>query len=218
MSVRCEIKDYSTIKKKLDAMKKAPEQVMKRTLSDVRTRAPGWVAAEVVKAYGVKKGDISGEKLGKVKVEGDSIKTMRIKYTGRLLTPTHFSMSPTAPKPGGGYTLKATIIKGERATLGKVKKLTKKQRAAIGKNFTRSGTQTSERSPIMLMHTGAGGGDKTQYIPFQRVSKRRNDIKAIKTLSLPQMVSSPRTSDNIMASLNENIEKRLHHHMERAGL
>lgn len=209
MSIRCEIKDYNILKKKLDAMKKAPKEVMKRTLSDVRTRAPGWVAAEIVKVYGVKKGDISGNKLGKVVVEGDSMSTVRIKYTGRPLTHTHFSMSPTAPNPGGGYTLKATVIKGERATLGKVKKLTKKQRAALGKNFTRSGTQTSERSPIMLMRANGG-----QYLPFQRVSKRRDDIKAKKTISLPQMVGSKRTSDNIQAAINEKLGKRLDQHMK----
>jgi hypothetical protein len=218
VSVKCEIKDFKALKKTLDKMQEAPRKVLSSTLSDVRKRAPGWVAAEVVKVYGVKKGEVTGQKIGTVKVEGDSLKTVKIKYTGRLLTPTHFNMSPKAPTPGGGYTLKASIIKGERATLGKVKKLTKKQRAALGKNFTRSGTQTSERSPIMLMHTGAGGADKTQYIPFQRVSKRRDDLKVIKAISLPQMVGSERTNVGIRTTLNDNIEKRLQHHMKRHGL
>lgn len=213
MSVTCQIKDYNILQKKLEDMKKAPEKVIKRTLSDVRNRAPGWVAAEIAKEYGVKKADINGNKLGKVKVEGDSIKTIKIKYTGRVLTPTHFGMSPKTPGPNA-YTLKATIIKGQRSTLGKVKKLTKKQRKALGKNFTRSGTRNSDHSPIMLMRTGANSADKTQYIPFQRKSTRRSDVKAIKTISLPQMVSSERTSEGITRAINENLGKRLDQHMK----
>lgn len=214
MSVKCEIKDFNALKKTLEKMQEAPRKVMSSTLSDVRKRAPGWVAAEVVKVYGVKKGEVTGQKIGSVKVEGDSLKTVKIKYTGRLLTPTHFGMTPKAPKEGGGaYTLKASILKGERATLGKVKKLTKKQRAALGKNFTRSGTQTSDHSPIMLMRANGG-----QHLPFQRKSTNRNDIKVIKTISLPQMVGSERTNVGIRTTLNDNIEKRLSHHMKRHGL
>lgn len=213
MSVTCKIKDYNILQKKLEDMKKAPEKVMKRTLSDVKKRAPGWVATEVVKAYGVKKAEINGQKIGKVKVEGNSIKTVKIKYTGRVLTPTHFGMTPKAPGPNA-YTLKATIARGERKTLGKVKKLTKKQRKALGKNFTRSGTRNSDHSPIMLMHTGAGNADKTQYIPFQRKSTNRKNVEAIKTISLPQMVSSERAAPNITNAINENLSKRLEHHMK----
>ena len=212
MSVKCEIKDYKIIKKKLDDMlgRTAPKKVLERTLSDVRTRAPGWVAAEVVKVYGVKKSEITGNELGKVKVTGNSMKNVSIKYTGRMLTHTHFGMSPTAPKEGGGaYTLKATIVKGERATLGKVKKLTKKQRAALSKNLTQSGTQTSDHSPIMLMRAKGG-----HYLPFQRKSTDRKDVKVIKAISLPQMVSSERTHDSIQAAINEKLGKRLDQHMK----
>lgn len=213
VSVTCQIKDYKVLKKQLEKMQKAPKMVLKRTMSDVKTRAPGWVAAEVSKVYGVKKAEITGNKLGKVTVEGDTVQTVKIKYTGRVLTPTHFGMTPKAPGPNA-YTLRASIIKGQKATLGKVKKLTKKQRAALGKNFTRSGTQKSDHSPIMLMSTGANNADKTQYIPFQRKSTRRSDVEAIKTVSLPQMVSSERAAHNITKAINDNLGKRLDQHMK----
>ena len=115
------------MKKKIDDMQKAPQQVMKNLTSEAKKRVPGWVATEVAKQYGVKKGEITGQKIGRIKAEGDSFKEVRVVYTGRVLTPTHFNMSPKAPNPGGGYTLKATIVKGQRTTLGQVKKLTKKQ-------------------------------------------------------------------------------------------
>ena len=208
--VRMAIKNYQGLKKKLDDQKKAPQKVMKALSSDARKRVPGWVAAEVTQTYGVKKSEITGKKIGGVKVQGSDVRNMKVIYTGRPLTHTHFSMSPKVPKQGGGYTLKATVIKGQRTTLGKVKKLTKKQRAALTKNFTGSGTKTSDHSPIMLMRANGG-----QYLPFQRKSPNRKDIEAIKTVSLPQMISSERTAEGIQKVINENLEKRLDHHMKR---
>lgn len=210
MSVTCQIKNYKALQKRIEDMKKAPRKVIKNLTSDAKKRVPGWIAAEVTKVYGVKKSEITGGQLGSVKVEGEKFDQVRVVYKGRVLTPTHFSMSPKAPKPDrGAYTLKATFIKGERATMGKVKKLTKKQRAAMGKNFTRSGTKNSDHSPIMLMPTGS------TYIPFQRKSTNRKDVEAIKTLSLPQMVSSDRTGEAIQTAINNGLGKRLDHHMQR---
>ena len=211
MSVKCQIKNYNVLQKHLEEMKKAPKAVMQAMTSDAKKRVPGWVATEVTKVYGVKKTEITGKKIGSVRSEGKSFDKVKIKYTGRVLTPTHFNMKPAAPKEGGGgYTLKASIIKGERVTLGKVKKLTKKQRAALAKNFTRSGTRKSDHSPVMLMRANGG-----QFLPFQRKSFDRKNIEAIKTVSLPQMVSSERTKDNIQAAINDGLAKRLDHHMQR---
>ena len=212
MSVTCQIKNFKKVMGELDKMREAPGKALQQTLKDVKARAPGWVAKEIVEVYGVKKGEVSSGALGKVKVEGDSLQTAKIIYTGRLLTPTHFGMTPKAPGKNA-YTLKASVIKGQKATLGQVKKLTKKQRAALAKNFRREGTRSSYHSPIMLMRANGG-----QYLPFQRKSTRRNDIEAIKTISLPQMVSSERTAPNISKAINENVEKRLEHYMKRNGL
>lgn len=209
MSVFCEIKEYNLLQKKLDSMKKAPEKVIKRTMSDIRTRVPGWVATEVTKVYGIKKKEITNHDVGKVKVEGSKPTNARIRYTGRVLTPTHFGMAPTEPAANrGAYTLKASIVKGKRSTLGKVKSLTKKQRKAMAKNFTRSGTRKSDHSPIMLMRTGR------IYIPFQRKSTRRSDVEVIKSISLPQMVSSERTKEGIQQAINAGLQKRLNQHMK----
>ena len=215
MSVRCEIKNYKILQKRLEEMKKAPRTVITQLTKDASKRVPPWIAAEVSKVYGIKKTDISGQKIGKVKVIGQSFDELQVKYTGRVLTHTRFSMSPKVPKVGGSYTLKATTIRGQRETLGKVKKLTKKQRAEIGKNFSRSGSQKSDHSPIMLMHTGNAQAEGTNYIPFQRKSKNRKNVQAIKTVSLPQMVSSERTDKQIQTAINDGLSKRLDHYMQR---
>ncbi len=200
--------------KELGKLEKASQTVLNRTLADVRTRVPGWVSAEVAAQYGIKKKEVGDGKTSTLKVEGNKLPDVKLVYRGRVLTPTHFNIAPKAPKPGGGYTLKATIIKGQRTTLGKVKKLTKKQRAALGKNFRREGTRSSDHSPIMLMHTGNTKEGGTNYIPFQRKSTRRSDVKAIKTLSVPQMIDSERVAPNIQKAIDEKLGKRLEHHLK----
>lgn len=215
-TVKAGIRKYKQTLKELESIRGKSETVIKRTLADVRERVPGWVASEVVKVYGIKKAEITpskksaGKKLaGQIKAQGDTVDTAQIVYTGRLLTPTHFGMTPKAPPQGEDYTLQAEILKGNKAILGKVEKLSAKQRAALAKNFTRQGGHNSPRSPVMLLNNGGGG-----YIPFQRVSQRRDDLEAVKTLSLPQMVSSDRTREQIQAVIHANLNKRIENHLK----
>jgi hypothetical protein len=48
------------------------------------------------------------------------------------------------------------------------------------------------------------------------MSKRRNDIKKFTTLSIPQMITSEDVSKDIQETLNENVGKRLDHHLQSA--
>lgn len=150
MAITVEVKDMKKLQKQIKKIEAAPQKVINSTIGDMKKRVSPWIAAEVSKTYGIKKAKITGQKVGSVRVRGNRLDDVQITYTGRVLTPTHFSMSPTAPKQGGSYTLKATVIKGQRSTLGKVKKLTKKQRAALGKNFRKEGTRSSDHSPTRL--------------------------------------------------------------------
>ena len=210
MAVKITLK---SIDKNLESIITKSETTMKDVVSSVRSSGPGWVASEVINVYNIQKREITpsqkdpGRKLaGKVKVRGNTIETLALVYTGRLLTPMHFDISHTEPKQGA-YTLKATFFKGKRKTLGSIKKLTKKQRKNLSKNFRSEGVQRSNKSPIMLMPTGTSNIDKTAYIPFQRKTKERDSIEPIKTLSVPQMISNPKVWNNINKVLAENINK-----------
>ena len=209
MAVTFKVDKYTDLHKQLRRIETQSDVAMQRILSDSKKLVPGWIATEAVKRYNLPKSEFTGGKLGKVKVRGDSIESTEIVYTGRLLTPTHFAMKPLEPT-GGNYTLKATILKGQRKTLGKVKKLTKKQKAALAKNLTRSGTQNSDHSPIMLMNI------KGNYLPAQRKSQNRKDIEVIKTVSLPQMVSHDghTLKPEIAEVVNTKLKKRLDHHLK----
>lgn len=212
MAVKITLK---SIDKNLESIITKSETTMKDVVSSVRSSGPGWVASEVINVYNIQKKEITpsqkdpGRKLaGKIRVKGKTIETLALVYTGRLLSPTRFNMAPEAPKQGA-YTLKATFFDGKRKTLGSVKKLTKKQRKNLGKNFRREGVQKSNKSPIMLMSTGTADENKTKYIPFQRKTKDRNSIEPIKTLSVPQMISNPKVWKNVNKTLAENINKKV---------
>ena len=209
---------YTQTVKALEKMKTAPGKVVHATINDFKKRGPGWIATEVTQHYGIKKNDIkptvkNSKSAGTIRAAGRTVSTVRIIYKGRVLTPVRFGMTPKTPR--ASYTLKAEITKGGKKTLGKVKKLTKKQRQNVGRNFTRQGKKSSNKSPVMLMSTGNAQAGGTNFIPFQRVSRKRNDIKAIKTLSVPQMVSNPQVEKDIYNKLSKEIGKRFEHYTER---
>ena len=214
------IKNYKKVKKEFRKLQQAPEIVAKRIVSDFKSRAPGWIAEEVVSVYNINKREIKPSKSGNVSAgsivaKGKEIKSVSLVYSGRLLTPTHFGMKPKKPYKSGNYTLTAEILKGKVKKLGVVKKITKEQRKKLGKNFRKQGSRNSPKSPNMLLHTGNKHEGGTNYIPFQRVSQRRDDLKAIKTVSMPQMVSNDVVKENIEKTLSTEMGKRIDHHMKR---
>lgn len=217
------IKNYKKVKKEFRKLQKAPEIVSKRIVSDFKSRAPGWIAKEVAAVYNIKQNEVKpsgggggGKSIGNIGVKGNTITTAKLVYHGRLLTLTHFGMKPAEPpNTRKAYTIKVKIKRGKGKTVGKNKRLTKKQKKNIEKNFRKQGKQNSTASPIMLLHTGNRQEGGTNYIPFQRVSQRRSDLKAIKTVSIPQMVSNDVVKENIEKTLSTEMGKRIDHHMKR---
>ena len=94
----------------------------------------------------------------------------------------------------------------------------KGQKKVVGRylNTRTPGGPFSQRSHNILMGTGNTKSDGTSWIPFQRMSKTRTDIKKLTTISVPQMITSDRTNEAIMLRLNAETSKRLEHHMKRA--
>lgn len=209
-----EIQRIDAVMQRVRRIQRGAERVVDRTIKDAKKSVPGWVATEVAKQYNVKSKEVAGNKLGSMRISGSTMQDLRFTYKGRRLTPTHFKMSPTEPT-GGRYTLKATIIKGQQSTFGRVKKLTKKQRKALGRNFKGMNPRTSDHSPIMLMNTGNAHAGGTDYIPFQRKSTSRTDVHPIKTVSLPQMITNEKVAPNIYKAIDEKLGKRLEHYLQQ---
>lgn len=203
-----QIKNLDNLRSELKKINTNSEKAISATAKDLKSRAPAWIAQEVVNVYNIKKSEITPSKDGKkkagtIRITGETIEDLALVYKGRLLTPVHFGMTPKTPPAGKKYTIKATILKGQKKNIGKY--LTTRTR----------GGPYSERSHYILMSTGASKEGGTPYIPFQRMSKDRNDLKKFTTVSVPQMISNAQVSEAIIKRLNEEAAKRLQHNAER---
>lgn len=190
-SINLSIKNYSGLIKDIQKINKEAENVVTKTVSDFKSRAPAWVSAAVTETYGISKSDVKGaftgakKSAGTIKASGNEVDNIGLVYKGRVLTPTHFKMKPkTKPEGNKPYQVTAEIYKGKRKVL----------------------------SSIAFLADNRGGG----YIPFQRKGKARLPVESIKTVSVPQMIENK----DVAAKVGENIEaglgKRVEHHLNQA--
>lgn len=167
------------------------DAVFERTLKDMYSRAPGKVASAVTSVYGIKKGEIKYKKgssktaAGNILAKGEKLATFQLVYTGRVLTPLHFGMTPKIKPDKKKYKVKAKIKK-------------------TAKTFT-----PPSAGGVFLAPTGS------TTIPWIRHSSDRLDISPIKTLSLPQMVDNETVREVIGVELGELLEKRFNNHLEQ---
>ena len=210
-SISAQLSNLHQLVADLEAIENGGKKAISNTIKDVKARAPGWIAQEVTAVYNIKKSEITPSGSGKpkkmagsIQITGETIEELAITYKGRLLTPVHFGMTPKAPPRGKSYTLKASVLKGQKKVIGRYL------------NTRTPGGPFSQRSHNILMGTGNTKSDGTSWIPFQRMSKTRTDIKKLTTISVPQMITSDRTNEAIMLRLNTETSKRLEPHMQRA--
>lgn len=192
------------IKKELAKRQSRLGNALNATARDFGKRAPGWISQEVRNIYGTNAGTVKeafqyAKKSGTVKVsgvKGDRIQVnnMQLIYRGRLLTPVHFRMTPKV-RPNKRYQVKATILKGERKSLASDAFL-----AGTG------GESDGEESD---------GEESETQIAFRRAGAERLPIYPIKTVSVPQMITSDRTQDTINKRISKEMNKRLKHHIKR---
>lgn len=213
------MKNGDKLAKQLAKLEKGGETALQKTVNDFTSRAPAWVSKGIREHYGVDTAAINeaGPKRKKgashINVAGVSVAGASLEYKGRTLTPTHFKMSPKSrptaqqkgtiripgqniaakakrpdspvglvrpPKP---YTVKATILKGGRASM----------------------------SPGTFVASGKGGS----VLPFQRTGEGRTPVEAVRTLSVPQMISG-RAKETIEELIATNLEKRFEHYIQQA--
>lgn len=183
------------------------ETALKRTMSDIRSRGPSWVAKGVSEKYNITQAN--AKKKARVKATGDMVTELNLKYRGSMMNASDFKMTPKRPKPST-YTIKAEIIRGRATQIGKVEKLKKKERSKFGLNFTRRGSHTSPESPFMLRKHGKG------YEPFKRTTQTGKPSEIFKVISVPQMIQqkSGKVTEQVSRHLNDNIQKRWDNHMK----
>lgn len=188
------IEGYDEVIKGIQDMQSKSEKVVNRTVADFKSRGPSWVAQEVTKEYSISKKDVNETKKGvtkgrsQIRIKGAKLDDISIVYRGRVLTPTHFAMKPTMrPARNRPYVVSAIIKKSK----GRVKLGSNVFLAPVSKN-------------------------NTTQIPWQRRSDTRLPIDAIKTVSVPQMITNEGVEQNIHKRINTELGKRLEHHLKQA--
>ena len=174
--------------------------VFDRTLKDMVSRAPGKIASAVTWMYGIKKSEIKYKRdfkkvrsVGNITSHGEKLTTLEFLYTGRLLTPLHFGMTPTQrPEGKKKYKIKAKIKKRLKAFPSRPEK------SVDGGLFLAPAQEHS-----------------ITQIPFYRQSKDPTDISPLKTLSLPQMVDNKQVRRQIRSEIDELFHTRYDNHLKQ---
>ena len=179
----------------LTKKKKAIQKALDRTVADCKQRGPAQVTKAVTAVYGVKAKTVTqagqgakrgAKSAGKIQVQGYEIDNLQLVYSGRLLTPSHFSMSPkNRPDGGKKYKVRAAILKGQKKVLG---------------------------TGVFLAPSGSVG---TTQIPFKREGEKRLPIKAIRTVSIPQMISNEIVAQDIKERMENLLNARLNHNLDK---
>lgn len=190
--VSIQVENPQEIIQGLQDKKAALQKAVDSAVKDWGKRAPAKVSKSISQFYQIKKADIQstykGYKVnGQTSLHGFKVDNLELKYSGRLLTPTHFGMTPKVrPEGGRKYQVRATIKKGQKKVLG---------------------------SSVFLAKSGGAG---TVQIPFQREGTAAYPIKAVKTVSVPQMITGD-AAEEVSRQVNELLDERLQHHIERAN-
>ena len=195
MQTELKVSNLAKVVGELKDVNKDIDKALSRTIADCKTRGPAQVTKAVTAVYGIKSSDVTAagkaakggaKTVGSIKIKGVTVDSVQLVYKGRLLTPSHFSMTPRKrPEAGKKYTVKAAIFKGQKKVLG---------------------------SSVFLASSGAAG---TTEIPFKRETKKRLPIQAIRTVSIPQTITNEKVSADIKARMDDLLTKRLQHNTER---
>lgn len=204
--INCSIKNYGQVVKALGKIQQQAEKDLQGAIRDVRREATKKIADEVAQNYNVKKSEITAGKIVRSKVTAKA-GSIEIKYTGRLLTPTHFK--GYSPKKPSALTEKSVVIPGQGISFkGKPGQFATvrirkpyKVKAEIKKGNKITFSQGTFAAP-------AAKGSQT-YIPFQRSGESRKAVEALKTLSVPQMVTNDEVAKNILEHLSGSVSKGL---------
>lgn len=210
------MKDGDKLAKKIEKLKDGGETAIKRTVSDFTARAPAWVSKGIRQHYGVdtaaikEAGPIIKRGAASTKVSGISVDGAALEYKGRTLTPTHFKMSPKT-RPSGQQAKQCRVPGQAIATAkGSPVAIVKPPKKYTVKATILKGSRISMKQGTFIA-VGNGGTS----LPFQRTSGSRMPIEAVRTLSVPQMISG-RAKETIEEAININLEKRFEHHVQQA--
>ncbi len=213
--IEISVKNYSKLCQHLKDINKDSEKAISRTVSDFKSRAPGWISAAVTDEYTVKKSEVKdalkgSKKIGSVKVSGVTVDNIGLEYKGRLLTPTHFKMKPTKPKSARDKSKRLVPGKNVKGFSGAVAPVQPIKPYQINVEVHKGQAKNLPSQAFLGSNKGSG------YIPFQRKGDARLPISSIKSTSVPQMITYDKVAEDIQRRIDEGLTTRLNHHVEQA--
>ena len=195
-------KAYNKVINEVAKIQKQCDKALTRTVNDMKSRAPAQVSKAVRQVYGVSAATMTEEGKKAQQRAGGTDGTVRLVYSGRVLTPTHFKMKPTTlptkrakdTRMIPGQNIQSSKAVGDVAVVNPLAPYQVTAEIYKGKRVKLPG-QT-------FLGTNKGGG----YIPFQREGDGRTPVKALKTVSIPQMITNEEVTYNgkVYVSLIDN--------------
>lgn len=226
MSVEFHLHDIEELLRWIEAQGEAGKKAVSYTMKDIKSRAPGWVATEARTVYNIKKSEITPAKTEEdkdrkavsIQTSGETLETWSIVYSGRTLTPIHFSMTPKGPsrqKISGKRAVPGKMINfaGTASNVGMVQIYKEYKISQEVKRGSRKELEGKDGMSRPFLAPVKAGSDK--YIAFQRKGKNRTDMYSVRSLSVPQMIGEKRVYDKIDKRIMEATEQRLQHHLNR---
>ena len=197
VNLQLSVPNFQELTKQIESQNASMQKAIDRTISDCKSRAPAQITKAVTAVYNIKSSEVAAagkaakagaKTVSEIKVRGVHVNTLQLVYSGRRLTPLHFSMSPKKrPLNKRRYTVKATFFKGQKKTLK-------------GKYDT----------PVFLAPQKQG-----VVLPFQRMGDSRKPVYVIHTTSIPQMIENEQVATDVQGRIDELLTTRLQHNIER---
>ena len=226
MELVIELPSLKAVRDEMKAVGKVAEASIQKAINDTVVRAPAQITKAVTAVYGIKSSEVSaaGKKaagskksIGNIKVAGITAEGVRLVYSGRPLTLTHFSMTPRAA-PDARQQKKLAVpgmaIATSSAQGAPVAMISPPKKYKVKANIWKGKKEIFENAFIA---TGNGGS----VLAFTREDKRgketkRSPIKAIRTVGIPQMIEKEIVKSSIQSRIDEILSERINHHTERA--
>lgn len=211
-----EVKNLEEVLSGLDQRKAYVAKAVNSTCREFKTRAPGWISKAVTAEYTIKAGDVRGafsraRNVGAISLGGVRLDDIRLEYSGRVLTFSHFRYTPKRPP---ALAKKRALIPGQATSAGRpvVWASTRRKKAIsveVHKGQKKTLTGRYPTTPFIASMKGS------PMMPFQRRNDSRSSAVSLRTVSVPQMIMNENVANDINERIGTELAKRLEHHLER---
>ena len=202
----------------LDGKKADVAKAVNSTCKDFKSRAPAWISKAVTQQYTIKSGEVKDSlkakhNCGTTVLGGITLDDIRLEYRGKLLTFSHFKFTPREPRVK--LLKKRVLIPGQRTSSDSPvvwAHVHKQQNVSV---TVKKGRKQKLSGKYLTNPFIAEMGKTPVVMPFQRTAQKRQEVKSMRSVSIPQMITNDKVAKDIDERINVELGKRLQHHLDR---